>query len=580
MLGSWLLVPGCEDGEETTPPPAADGGGGGTTPTGTQPPAFPGSVWTVTETRRVLRDDPAEHAPTAAIAAARDEWESFQVLIRAAAAVDGVELVPAALVGPEGYAIEPSEMELFRQHQMEITEGTYRNEQFQPGWYPDPLIPFELPTSASQLVPPTYQAVPFDLPAAETHGFWIDVHVPVDAPAGDYRGAFQVTAGESATTVAVTLTVWDFTLPRVATLKTALGWPPWRLRGYYEDRALAGIEPEPEDWEGVDTQSAEMLSRHRINCHPSSGMSPSEQPDGSYLISTSQIEAVRAYADQYHVNAYSVPRPTHYFDQPTSELDAWLAAWDDAIAVLDRPEIQFYIYLTDEPNDAAAYDWVRTWGTPIVAAQSSVQVMVTEQTTPQDAGWGDLYGAVDIWCPLFSIFEPTAAAARQALGEEIWTYTALCQRDETPWWHIDQPLLNYRAPAWIAWSFDIRGLLYWGGMAFWDQVDDPWVEADTYSTESSGGETLTYNGEGTIVYPGRAVGYDGIAASLRLKALRDAIEDYEYLAILERAGKSAEAQVIVAELTRSWFDWDPAPGAYEAARRQLAELIAATEQGR
>jgi hypothetical protein len=345
------------------------------------------------------------------------------------------------------------------------------------------------------------------------------------------------------------------------------------MRSYYEDRATAGIEPEPEDWEGVDTQSAEMLSRHRINCRPPSGLSPSEQPDGSYEISATQLETFRAYADQYHVNAYSVPRPSYYFDQPTAELDAWLAAWDEAIATLARPEIQFYIYLHDEPNDAAAYDLVRTWGTPIVAAQTAVKVLVTEQTTPQDASWGNLYGAVDLWCPLFSIFDPDAAAARQALGEEIWTYTALCQREETPWWHIDQPLLNYRAPAWIAWSFGIRGLLYWGGMSFWQQVDDPWIDAATLVRDGSGGETLTYNGEGTIIYPGRAAGYDGIAASLRLKALRDSIEDYEYLAILERAGKSAEAQAIVATLTNSWFDWERDPAAYEASRRALAQLI-------
>jgi hypothetical protein len=567
---------GC-DGDESSGSSGgspSDAGTGGSAGADAATPPFPGSVWTVTETRRLLRSAPPESSRSARIAAARDEWESFQIFLRADTAVGGVDVAPGSLVGPDGFVIGPGEMALFRQHQMEISVGTYRNESFVPGWYPDPLIPFELPTSASQLVPPTYHAVPFDLPADETHGFWVDVHVPVDAPAGAYTGTFVVSAGEASTPVDVELTVWDFTLPRAAALKTALGWPPSRMRRYYEERAAAGIEPVPEDWEGVDRQSAELLSRHRINCRPPSGLWPAEQPDGSYVISSSQVEAVRAFADAHHVNAYSVPHPDNFMAQPSAlEIGRWLAAWDDAIAALDRPEIEFYIYLRDEPNDAAAYDYVRSWGAPIVAAQSDVRVLVTEQTTPQDAAWGDLYGAVDLWVPLFPLFDPASAASRQALGETIWAYTALCQREETPWWHIDQPLLNYRAPAWIAWSFGLRGLLYWGGMSYWYQVDDPWTDAATLVRDGSSGDTLTYNGEGTLVYPGRAVGYDGIVASLRLKALRDSIEDYEYLAILERSGHAASARSVVESVVASWFDWTREPAAYEQARAELAQLI-------
>src|SRR5204863_92345 len=39
-------------------------------------------VWTETETRHVLRDDPPGSGHTVRIAAARNEWESFQILVR------------------------------------------------------------------------------------------------------------------------------------------------------------------------------------------------------------------------------------------------------------------------------------------------------------------------------------------------------------------------------------------------------------------------------------------------------------------------------------------------------------------
>ena len=115
-------------------------------------------------------------------------------------------------------------------------------------------------------------------------------------------------------------------------------------------------------------------------------------------------------------------------------------------------------------------------------ANSVVKVYVTEQPQPQENGnWGDLYGAVDIWCAVFSLFDPEAAAKRQALGETIWTYTALCQGEKkTPWWQTDFPLLNYRVPAWIMWRYRIRGLVYWGGLVNWTRVEVPWTQPATY----------------------------------------------------------------------------------------------------
>ena len=223
----------------------------------------------------------------------------------------------------------------------------------------------------------------------------------------------------------------------------------------------------------------------------------------------------------------------------------------------------------DVPKRAVRAGLVRR---SVDSVQTSTDAQTVGVGTLQDEEWGDLYGAIDIWCPLFSLFRPESAAKRQAAGETIWTYTALCQRDPTPWWHIDFPLLNYRVPMWIGWRYRIRGLLYWGGMCHWRGVEDPWTDPKTLDRRAGRKDPL-YNGEGTIVYPGRAVGYDGIAPSLRLKALRDGIEDYEYLAILERAGLADAAQKVIMPLAGSWFEWEKDPAAYETARADLAKMI-------
>lgn len=535
----------------------------------------PWHVWTLARTERVLRETPPGQGLEVHLSAARGERESFQILLRSQTPVQGVRIETGDLTGPADHRLPASQAEVFRQHQFQITLGTYRNTEFRPGWYPDALIPAQLPSESVRVDKPRYVAMPFDLPPQETHGFWVDIYIPPKTPAGLYRGTYRVvSANAQAAEIPLELTVWDFDLPRVSTLQTAFGSPTASMRGYYRRRAKEGKEPEPKDWAPIDAQCAQLLTEHRINATPPPGaLTAQAQPDGSFRIPEEQIKAFQKFVDRYHLNAYGIPHPSSAVKDPVAEhekLRAWFKAWDEAIQRINRP-VLFYIYLRDEPNDEEEYRYVQTWGRQIRQLGSQVKILVVEQTWTQNEAWGDLYGAVDIWCPLFSLFKPESAAKRQALGEIIWTYTALCQGPPTPWWHTDYPLLNYRVPTWIAWQYHMKGLLYWS-LVFWNQVEDPWTEPGTLDRRQEG-KGPVFNGEGSLLYPARAVGFEGVVPSLRLKALRDGIEDYEYLAILDRLGRSAEAEKIVIELAPSWFQWNPDAGAWESARRKLADLI-------
>lgn len=542
-------------------------------------------VWTVAETRRVLREDlpQAQDSLPVKLAAARNEWESFQILIRSEEPVQGVRVESGDLRGPGGAVLPATSARLSRQHTLHLMDPSYRNDQFKPGWYPDPLIPAVHPLTGKPLSGARFTAMPLDLPARETHGFWIDLYVPADARPGEYHGTYRVTAaGGKTCEVPVTLTVWDFQLPATPTMQTALGSPADRMKAYYRKRAQNKKEAEPTDWKAVELQCAQMLSEHRINATPWSEFRPVAQSDGTYRIPDEQVRAIREFIDRYHVNAIQVAHPRSVVKDPVAERDklrAWLAAWDRAAKELDRPQVTLFTYLLDEPNDAEAYRYVQKWGRAVREAKSAYKAMVVEQTKTSDPKWGDLYGAVDIWCPLFPLHDPETAAQRLALGEKLWTYTALCQgKKKTPWWETDFPLLNYRVPSWMAWGQQMCGLLYWGGLSYWSGVEDPWTDPKTLDRRKTPKSQLLYNGEGSLVYPGRAVGYDGIASSLRLKALRDSIEDYEYLAILDRQGKTDAARKIVLAVTESFFQWNPDPKAYQEARAKLAQLIVAGEK--
>ena len=304
-------------------------------------------VWTVTETRHVLRSDPRGYDRTVEVAAARNEWVSFQVLLRSDEPVKAVRLEADELRGPGGATLRTSDSRCYRQHQLRLETGTYRNSAFKPDWYPDPLIPFHHPLTGNTLGSARLAAVPFDLPANETHGFWVDLYVLATAPPGDYRGSYRLTSRDHGQVeIPVTLRVWDFALPASPTLVTALGSPAQRMRGYYRDKAGAQA---PADWQAVETQCAQLLSEHCIHATPPSELlRPVPQGDGSFRIPSQEVQALREFVDRYHVNAIQVPHPSAVLKDPEAERDklrAWLAAFDRAANELDRPGTVFFVYL-------------------------------------------------------------------------------------------------------------------------------------------------------------------------------------------------------------------------------------------
>ena len=156
------------------------------------------------------------------------------------------------------------------------------------------------------------------------------------------------------------------------------------------------------------------------------------------------------------------------------------------------------VVLKDEPNDEEAYRFVLKWGRAIRDGNSVVKVMVVEQTSPQNDNWGDLYGAVDIWCPLFPRSNQPARRSGKLWARPSGPIRHSAKVSQRRGGTSDYPLLNYRLPAWISWRYRIRGLLYWGGMSHWRGVDDPWTQPETYSGKGTfqlGKKGKVYNGE-------------------------------------------------------------------------------------
>jgi hypothetical protein len=545
-------------------------------------------VWALNSWERALRSEPARPLKPAVLFAARGEWESFQVALRGEAPCRIVALEVGPLAGEGGDAIPPQNVRCYRAHQLHLTRPTHRNNAFKEDWYPDALIPLADPAAVRDTAAagapsaPRFVALPFDLPAGETHTFWIDVHVPRSARSEAYRGAARIRIqGGLSVEVPVELQVWDFELPELAAMKTELGSPAPRIRSWCEDQVKKGKLEKAPDAAALHASCARLATEHRLNSYPPPELMPARPgPDGSFELSAEQVRGWKDFLSRYHVNAIEVSPPHRYFKDPSKDKEPiarYLRSWDRALDAIGRGNLLCYTYLIDEPNDKEAYEFTRTWGRAVREVGSRVKVLVTEQTKTQDPSWGDLYGAIDIWVPLFSLFDAETAAARRSLGEEIWTYTALCQGEPTPWWHTDFPLLNYRISAWIAWLHHMKGLLYWGGMSYWNAVDDPWTQPETYGGEGTYEERMkkgaVFNGEGSLLYPGSAAGIEGPVPSMRLKAIRDGLDDFDYLTLLESLGQRAAAEALVQTVAGGWHEWSRDPELCFHARRRLGCVI-------
>ncbi len=512
-------------------------------------------VWVASPWEHVLKSTEPGPQRSVNISASANEYEPFRIIVRAGAtALAEVDVVASALTGPKG-EIPAKNIALYREHYVNVYEPSLRSKA-PTGWYPDALIPFVDPVDGSPLSGAKYDAVPFDVEPGANQGIWAEVYVPPNTAPGEYAGKVTVRAdGRKPAEVPVRLTVWSFALPETIAMRSNFGG----LGGRVAKRL--GLDPASEEFRQVEDLYISTMLAHR--CIPSSlgPVWPEWTPEGG-LDDSHSGERLRLMVEDRHVNALRIP--FRYRNEP-EKCKAYL---HDLAAYLRRKGWLdlAYIYMRDEPNNAEQYETVRRQGALIHAADPGLKRLCTEQTITSNPEWGDLYGAVDIWCPLWGLYDEETARQRQQLGEEIWSYTALCQRDEkNPFWQIDFPPVVYRSPFWVSWHYNIKGFLYWSSV-YWKDGEDVWTEPHFRQK---------YWGEGMLLYPGTEAGIEGPVTSIRLKLIREAMEDFEYMTLAAHKAGRQKVDAIVDRVARSFTDWEHNPATYATARQELAALITA-----
>ncbi|MBN1819008.1 MAG: DUF4091 domain-containing protein [Sedimentisphaerales bacterium] len=256
-----------------------------------------------------------------------------------------------------------------------------------------------------------------------------------------------------------------------------------------------------------------------------------------------------------------------------------------------------YVYWFDEP-EPKDYPFVIDGMNEIKRAGPKLRRMLTEEPIEE------LFGSVDIWCPILDNYNPDICQARQNEGETIWWYVCTGPKAPYPGLFIDHNAIDLRIWLWMTWKWNVQGILVWESN-YWTSnaafpppaIQNPWDDPMGYVSGYSyqaGFVGYWGNGDGRFLYPpNRNIEKDrqkyltGPVSSIRWEMLREGLEDFEYFQLLSEAIDKAKKEGADAEtvaqaerllsipaaiiVDKSQFTQDPQT--LYAHRKRLAEAI-------
>ena len=518
-------------------------------------------VWVAPAARKVRpADQPtSSSASSAAIFAAQNEFESFHVVVTGAAT--SVSMSLEGLADGSGDTITGREITLYREGLMNI--ATQSGGDGATGWWPDALIP-----DVDPIVGEKRNAFPFSVPAGESRAVLVDVHVPATAPAGVYTGVVNVSGGVTAQ-VPVKLTVWDFAVPSTSTLRSAYGLN-WNAQCMGHGNS-----------DCMDDYAGEMTLRSRYVQIALDNHISIYAPFWSSTV-TSTGAADWSDFDLYNAQFFDGTANTRLKGAKLTAVadDNWAspvtAGWASHFQTMGWNSTTVFTYVCDEPPATCAWSDINPRDTASHTGSPSTPTLVT--TAVQLAQQNGITG-IDLFTPVLDQMEnkpgqPFAGNQRAFYPANIWWYQSCdsfgCGPGSgvTGWptMAIDADATRNRAMEWMSFSYDVSGELYYEtAMAYY--TGDPWTDQYNF-----GG-----NGDGTLFYPGTVSHIGGSTEipveSLRMKEIRDGMEDYELLHLASTLGLHDQAVQISRGLFPVTYQATSTPAAIDAARAQLASMI-------
>ncbi len=452
---------------------------------------------------------PADAASEQTVYAAKGETEGCSVGIWSTTALDGA--LKFSVLSGENSDVE---CKLY-----EVRKGASFGRQI----YSDPAV----------LVEPEDE---FIIKAKRTSAFLVEFTTSESTPAGDYtyEVGFTDKKGNVVAKHKITLHVWDFALPEEKAFVTSIGYDETPLYKYYE-----------------------LLYEH--------GMCGQRIP----------YELTDPLADMY----MSDPRITAFRIDHKFDDEKLLAIYKK---LQTNPEWleKAYFYPMDEPRTVAELDKLALQCERLRKLCPEIRITSAFYTNNGYNGELDQVGFMaqhlDLHCAKLTLWDTYSSRfgsfadrmkALQERGDDVWAYVSSGTTDKE---YLNVEVfdegLESRVIFWQIYQRDIDGFLYWHS-DYWTQLPEknPWL---SLNTQGAG-----IYGDGILSYPGEYIGRDYPIPSIRLKIMRDGVDDIELLYLAEKYLGEDWAKAKAAQAGTSLKSLDITSDAFAVLRIEVGNAI-------
>lgn len=536
--------------------------------------------WTAPPSERVFKDDtaPTETGSGVKVYAAQNEFEPFQIVVKPASSGN-----VTVNMGNFGSGITA---EIYQVEYVPVTEAT--DSLGRTGDYPDPLWPLANGATVA-------------LTAGENTAFWVSLAVPKTTPAGDYQTSVEI----GGVSIPVALHVFDFAIPDELHVKSQMNVSFQRFLNAYSVEGTGDnywfyvdmmkqffidhrLTPKSALWSGGLTSGGGApyidYDCATATLSDSDGIWGFEYPANRYLNGdgfnngtgypsfmaatfrnndSSQDQRPDEFCgiQRGEGDWYTAANPATPYNQAWFRYMSAVQSYLTTTGYLDKA----YYYMANEPQDQADYDAVAWYSQELKKAAPNFKLMVSEEPRPEIYNHPTHTGAkIDIWLPVLNTYDPEVSHERATThNEETWIY--FLHGTRPPYFNpitLDHPGIESKFTGWFLWVYRVRGIAYYS-LNTWNP--NPWTTPNPSYTN--------HNGDLFMLYPPAkdnqpiAYGANGhrLVPSIRFELMRDSLEDYEYLYVLNGSSQPAvgqtneadtQAQKIISGLTSYTRDSD------------------------
>ncbi len=571
------------------------------------------------------------------LSSARGEYVSFQLVIEKTGTAELKDIIVEVAPFANAAQTLPVAPELFLEWAVEVKNPStgYEKSSLGSGWYPDALIPLEY----IQMDLSKYDGritYPFELPDFNNRIdnqryvlIWVDQWVPVErdkAAPGDYEATVTVSVNGGKQAMPVKLHIWDFALPNENLLAGNL----------QEEGFLSSLD------ERQELDVYQLFKRHRVvpadpTYDPAISIADNGEVSIDFEIYDRRLKKYftgEAFTEKYGytdgpgygepIEQYLLPFdvytkydmpgwPAIVFDdlspgdnmeryrqaarmerEPTRQkiyIEAIRQVREQILSMVDPEKTDLIVYLTglDESYFPEAYERMIFWGK--VFEEQFPEIKFRVDGSYSEEAMEVIHEAIDYWCCHTLSYDSNTIEAFRKLGvTDLFYGPQLYEREENGWsgssTFIDLELTNERLMSWACWKYRSHTWCHWGIGSCWQTA---WYNAETWKDyfRNHGAGPLcyrNYNGNAMWIYaPGVIPGVDVACSSLRLKAMRDGVEEYEYMRLLGQLDGGSERvdelvnRIVYRPYGRASYGnlevWNHNPAQWDAVRIELAEMI-------